>query len=189
MYDLLHQYFLGKTAIDEDRFHDLTKYFTPATYKRNQHLLKPGEICRFYYFVNAGCLRFYTTNEEGHESTRYFAFEGKFGTALTSFLEQKPSFEYIQCLEPSQLLLIAHDSFFQLVDTVPQVNYLYRNILEMAYVTAQQRIYGLQGETALERLKWLMSYQPDIFKRVSSKVVATYLGITTYTLSRLKAGL
>jgi hypothetical protein len=59
----------------------------------------------------------------------------------------------------------------------------------MAYVTAQQRIYGLQGETALERLKWLMSYQPDIFKRVSSKVVATYLGITTYTLSRLKAGL
>ena len=189
MYELLYQYFSEKTTIDENSFIQLSQYFTPARYKKNEHLLKPGEICRYNYFVNAGCLRFYTTNKEGYEQTRYFAFEGKFGTALTSFIEQKPSFEYIQCLEPSELLLISHTNFLHLVDTVPYVNYLYRNILEMAYVTAQRRIYGLQGETALERLKWLLSYQTNIFQRVSSKVIATYLGVTTYTLSRLKAEL
>jgi CRP-like cAMP-binding protein len=189
MYNLLHQYFLEKTAINEDSFNRLIQYFTPATYKKNEHILRPGEICKSNYFVNAGCLRFYTTNTEGYELTRYFAFEGKFGTALTSFIEQKPSFEYIQCLEPSELLVISRQDFFHLVDTVPQVNYLYRNILEMAYVTTQRRIYGMQGETALERLKWLLNYQPDIFQRVSSKVIATYLGVTAYTLSRLKAEL
>jgi CRP-like cAMP-binding protein len=189
MYSLLYQYLSERTNIDESSFNALTDYFIPKTYKKNEHLLKPGEICRFNYFVNSGCLRFYTTNTEGYESTRYFAFERKFGTALTSFIEQKPSFEYIQCLEPSELLLVSHKDFYHLVDTVPQVNYLYRNILEMAYVTAQRRIYGLQGETALERLRWLMTYQPDIFKRVSSRIIATYLGVTTYTLSRLKAEL
>lgn len=186
---MLYQYFTKKTDINEDSFNHLAKYFTPKKYKKNEHLLKPGEICRFNYFVNSGCLRFYTTNEEGHELTRYFAFEGKFGTALTSFIEQKPSFEYIQCLEPTELLVISHQDFFYLVETVPQMNYLYRDILEMAYVTSQKRIYGLQGETALERLKWLMRYQPNIFQRISSKVIATYLGVTTYTLSRLKAEL
>lgn len=186
---MLYQYFLKKTDIDEDSFNYLAKHFTPKKYKKNEYLLKPGEICRFNYFVNSGCLRFYTTNEEGHELTRYFAFEGKFGTALTSFIEQKPSFEYIQCLEPSELLVISQKDFYHLVETVPQMNYLYRDILEMAYVTSQKRIYGLQGETALERLKWLMRYQPDIFQRISSKVIATYLGVTTYTLSRLKARL
>jgi CRP-like cAMP-binding protein len=189
MYSLLFQYCSERTNIDESSFYALSGYFVPQTYKKNEHLLKPGEICRFNYFVNSGCLRFYKTNTEGYEFTRYFAFERKFGTALTSFIEQKPSYEYIQCLEPSELLLISHKDFFHLVDTVPQVNYLYRNILEMAYVTMQRRIYGMQGETALERLKWLLNYQPDIFQRVSSKVIATYLGVTAYTLSRLKAEL
>ncbi|WP_460924767.1 Crp/Fnr family transcriptional regulator [Pontibacter brevis] len=140
---MLYQYFSEKTAIDEDCFNYLSKYFTPKKYKKNEHLLKPGEICRFNYFVNSDCLRFYTTNEEGHELTRYFAFEGKFGTALTSFIEQKPSFEFIQCLEPTELLAISYQDFFHLVETVPQINYLYRGILEMAYVTSQKRIYGV----------------------------------------------
>lgn len=189
MYSMLFEYLLERTAIDEDSFNYLTKFFIPKKYKKNEHLLRPGEICRFNYFVNSGCVRFYTTNEEGHELTRYFAFEGKFGTALTSFIEQKPSFEYIQCLETTELLGISRQGFFNLVETVPQMNYLYRDILEMAYVTSQKRIYGLQGETALDRLKWLLNYQPDIFQRISSKVIATYLGVTTYTLSRLKAEL
>ncbi|MBL0882649.1 MAG: Crp/Fnr family transcriptional regulator [Chitinophagaceae bacterium] len=189
MYNLLYKYLLERTAINTDSFNRLTQYFTIVKYKKNEQILRPGDICRNNYFVNAGCLRFYTTNKEGYELTRYFAFEGKFGTALTSFIEQKPSFEYIQCLESSELLVISHQDFFNLVNTVPEMNFLYRNILEMAYVTTQRRIYGLQGETALERLRWLMNYQPDIFKRASSRVIATYLGITTYTLSRLKAEL
>ncbi|MES2486135.1 MAG: Crp/Fnr family transcriptional regulator, partial [Bacteroidota bacterium] len=65
-------------------------------------------------------------------------------------------------------------------------NFIYRDILEMAYITSQKRIYGLQGGSALERLKWLMQYQPMVLSRLSNKVVASYLGITPYTLSRLK---
>jgi hypothetical protein len=85
--------------------------------------------------------------------------------------------------------MISRQDFFHLVNTVPQINTIYRDILEMAYVTSQKRIYGLQGKSALEQLKWLMEYQPKILSRLSSKQVASYLGITPFTLSRLKSQL
>lgn len=186
MYQKLHTYFKERTDIDPDTFDEICKYFNPRKTKRDEFLLFEGEVCRFNIFVNSGCVRLYTTNEDGQELTRYFAFEGKFGTALTSLIEQEPSFEYVQSVEESELLVISRENFYQLVNTVPQVNYIYRDILESAYVTSQKRIYGLQGDTALDRLKWLLNYQPNIFTRLSNKVIASYLGVTPYTLSRLK---
>ncbi len=189
MYELLYQYFQEKTDIDPKRFDSFCHYFKPKKVKRNKILLSAGDVCTFNLFVNEGCVRIYTLNEEGQELTRYFTFEGKFGTALTSLIEQQPSFEYMQCVEKSELLIISRQDFFHLVDTVPQVNDVYRDVLEMAYITSQKRIYGLQGQSALDRLKWLMHYQPRILSRLSNKVIASYLGVTPYTLSRLKAEL
>jgi CRP-like cAMP-binding protein len=189
MYELLYTYFQDKTGIDQKTFSGFRHYFTFRKVKKNEIILSEGDICKFNLFVNKGCIRIFTINEEGLELTRYFAFEGKFGTALTSLIEQRPSFEFIQALEKSELLVVSREDFFHLVDTVPQVNYVYRDILEMAYITSQKRIYGLQGQSALDRLKWLMHYQPKILSRLSNKVIATYLGVTPYTLSRLKAEL
>ena len=189
MYDLLFKYFQTKIEIDQKTFEQFCHCFKPKKAKRNEYLLMNGDVCDFNIFVNKGCLRFYSTNDDAQELTRYFAFEGKFGTALASFIEQKPSLEFIQVIEKSELLIISRQNFLHLVNTVPQVNFVYRDLLEMAYVTSQERIYGFQGQSALERLKWLMAYQPSILSRLSNKVIASYLGVTPYTLSRLKAEL
>lgn len=189
MYDQLFEYLQSKMKIDKETFSQCCPYFHYKKIRKNEHLLMEGDICKHNYFVNNGCLRVYAVNEEGLESTRYFAFENKFGTALSSFIEQKPSFEFIQAIEHSEILIITRQDFFHLVNTVPQMNFIYRDILEMAYITSQKRIYNFQRESALERLKWLMEYQPMILSRLSNKVVASYLGITPYTLSRLKAEL
>lgn len=189
MYKLLHAYFKNKTNIDEDRFSELCTYFKPISVKRNAFLLREGQECKYNYFVNKGCLRLYSVNSEGQEMTRYFAFEGKFGTALSSFIEQKPSFECVQSVVNSEVLVISRTDFLHLVETMPEVQAIYTDILEMAYITSQKRIYGLQGDSALERLKWLLDYHPMILSKLSNKVVASYLGITPYTLSRLKAEL
>jgi CRP-like cAMP-binding protein len=187
MYDLLYKYFQDKTEIDQKVFSGFSQYFKPKVFKKNEFILREGEICHHNIFVNNGCLKLYSINEEGKEFIRYFAFEGKFGTALSSLIDKKPSFEYIQAVESSELLMITRKDFFKLVETVPQINFIYRDILEMAYITSQKRIYGLQGQSALEQLKWLLQYQPKILSRLSNKVVASYLGVTQYTLSRLKA--
>lgn len=189
MYTTLFQYFTTKTGIDRTTFDTFAHRFQPRKVKRKTLLLRAGETCRYNYFVNEGCLRFYTINDNAQEATRYFAFEGKFGTALSSLIEESPSFEFIEAIEHSEVLAIQRRDFYELVETVPAVNVVYRDILEMAYITSQRRIYNLQGESALERLKWLLEYQPQILARLSSKVVASYLGVTPYTLSRLKSQL
>lgn len=189
MYEKLEQYFKNRTIIDEPTLEHIVSHFTLLKTKRNQILLREGDICKDYYFVNKGCLRLFTYNNEGIETTRYFAFEGAFGTALPSLIDQTPAFEFVQTIENSELLKISRDSFFHLVDTVPQFARIYRQILERGFITAQKRIYGFQGFDALEKVKWVMQYQPDFLVRVSNKMAASYLGLTPATLSRIKSKL
>lgn len=188
-HEQLLKYIQAVTTLTIDDFSKFKNQFIIQNVKRNEYLLREGEICNFNLFVSAGTLRMYHIGPEGQELTRYFAFENKFGTCLTSLIEGKPAFEYIQAVEKSTVLKISKTDFFNLVNTVPQVNLIYRNMLEQAYITSQKRIYDFQGKSALERLKWLISHQPGILNRIPSRLVASYLGITSYTLSRLKAEL
>ena len=189
MHEKLEQYFKNRTLIDQPTLDHICSHFTLLKTKRNEILLREGEICKDYYFVNKGCLRLFTYNSEGMETTRYFAFEGAFGTALPSLIQQTPAFEFIQTIESSELLKISREDFYTLVETVPQVSRVYRQILEMGFITAQKRIYGFQGFDALEKVRWVMQYQPDFLVRVSNKMAASYLGVTPSTLSRIKAKL
>ena len=189
MFDSLRKYFTDRTVIDEETFENICRFFKPVQAARNEMLLRQGEVCRYYYFVNRGCIRLFTINSEGQESTRYFAFEGAFGSALPSLINQKPAFEFVQAVEKSELLAIARNDFFALVNNVPQMGFIYRQILEASFIYAQERIYDFQGLTALEKLRRLLDYQPTILTRLSSKMVASFLGITPFTLSRLKAEL
>ncbi len=188
-HDQLLKYIQAVTPLSVGEFSQFKDRFVIQKVKRNEYLLREGEVCNFNLFVCSGTLRMYHIGPEGQELTRYFAFENKFGTSLTSLIEGKPAIENIQAVEKSILLKISKADFLNLVDTVPQVNLIYRNMLEQAYITSQKRIYDFQGKSALERLKWLMSHQPGILNRIPSRLVASYLGITSYTLSRLKADL
>ena len=189
MYDQLKKYFRDRTEIGEQTLDEICEHFKPVKAKRNQMLLMQGDICKYYYFVNKGCLRLFTINKDGIEGTRYFAFEGNFGTALPSLIEQTPAFEFIQTIEKSDLLVISRDSFYFLVDTVPQFQFIYRQILEISFISAQKRIYGFQGLDGLEKVKWVMQYNPKLLTRVSNKLAASFLGLTPSTLSRLKSRL
>jgi CRP-like cAMP-binding protein len=189
MYEKLKTYFRNRTITDEPTLDLICSHFTPFTTKRNQFLLSQGQICKHYYFVNKGCLRLFTTNSVGVDTTRYFAFEGAFGTALPSLIDQTPAFEFVQTIEKSELLKISRENFFNLVDTVPQFAKVYRFILERGFINAQQRIYGFQGFDAMEKVKWMIKYQPDFLLRVSNKMAASYLGLTPSTLSRIKSKL
>ncbi|MCU0358599.1 MAG: Crp/Fnr family transcriptional regulator [Cyclobacteriaceae bacterium] len=189
MHEMLKTYFREIACIKEEKIPLLSPYFTEKAVQKNEVLLREGEVCKFNYFVVSGCLRLYSVNKQGIENTRYIAFERKFATSFTSLITGKPSIEYIQSLEKSTVLTISKEDFFYLVEHEPAVNKVYRHILESAYITTQRRIYDLQGADSLNRLKWLLDQQPDVFNKVSSKVIASYLGVTPYTLSRLKANL
>ncbi|GAB2485047.1 Crp/Fnr family transcriptional regulator [Algoriphagus taiwanensis] len=186
-FDQLFAYFSKTAPISRPEFEQLIPYFEPVFFPKYSYLLRQGEICNSIYFVSQGSFRIYHIHENGQELTRYFAFANKFGTNLTSMIEGSPSVENLQAIEPLDVLEVKKQVFFELVERIPQVNKIYLNILQNAYITSQKRIYDLQGMPALDRLRWLLEQYPLILSRIPSRMIASYLGITPYTLSRLKS--
>lgn len=189
VYQPLASYILHRHKIGPEKLQDICSYFQPIKAHRKQLLIDYDDTCKVYYFINSGCLRIFTVSNAGVETSRYFAFDGMFVTALPSFIDQRPALEYLQAIEKSELLVISRKDFFQLVDTVPEFSQIYREILELGFVNAQKRIYGFQGFNALEKVKWVIESQPNFLLRVSNKMAASYLGISPSTLSRTKSRL
>lgn len=189
MYSILENFIRSKGDISSQEMETVKSFFTKLTTERNEILIQYDQVCRYYYFINKGCIRLFTTTKDGSDTSRYFAFEGSFATALPSFIDQKPAHEYLQTIEKSELLCISRRDFYHLVETIPQFAKVYTEILELGFIVAQKRIYGFQGFDALEKVKWLIEYQPQLLLRVSNKMAASYLGISPSTLSRIKSKL
>lgn len=189
MYSILEKFICSKGDISRQKLEVIKSLFTPLKTKRNEILIQYDEVCKNYYFINKGCIRLFTTTKEGTDISRYFAFEGNFATALPSFIDQKPAHEYLQTIEKSQLLCISRSDFYHLVETIPQFAKIYTEILELGFIIAQKRIYGFQGFDALDKVKWMIEYQPQLLLRVSNRMAASYLGISPSTLSRIKSKL
>ncbi len=189
MYDILEKFIKSKTAISAETLSKICSYFHKINTKRNQILLNYNDISNRYYFINKGCIRLFTTSKDGLEHSRYFAFDGNFATALPSFIDQQPAEEFLQTVQKSELLYITRTDFYHLVNTTPQFSKIYTEILELGFITAQKRIYGFQGFDALEKVKWIIKHQPQLLQNISNKMVASYLGISPSTLSRIKSKL
>ena len=187
MYATLEKFMRTRTDIDDNALQVIMSYFKPVYTRKNEILLNPDQICRHYYFINKGCIRLFTLTHDGNESSRYFAFEGNFATALPSFIDQRPAEEYLQTIEKSELLAVSREDFYHLTETIPQFAKIYTEILELGFITAQKRIYGFQGFDALQKVQWIKEYQPHLLSRISNKMAASYLGLSPSTLSRIKS--
>jgi len=186
MYSILEKFIKDRAETDAEKLQEICSYFKLVKTRRNEILLNYDQVCGHYYFINKGCIRLFTVDENGNEHSRYFAFKGNFATALPSFIDQKPAEEYLQTIEKSELLYISRADFYHLTDTVPQFAKIYTEILELGFISAQKRIYGFQGFDALAKIKWIIRHQPNLLLSVSNKMAASYLGISPSTLSRLK---
>lgn len=189
MYHILKKFIIDRTEISAETLTEICSYFHKLDTKRNEILLNYNEISDRYYFINKGCIRLFTISKDGLEHSRYFAFDGNFATALPSFIDQQPAEEFLQTVQKSELLYITRANFYNLVNTVPQFAKIYTEILEMGFIMAQKRIYGFQGFDALDKVKWIIKYQPQLLLNISNKMVASYLGISPSTLSRIKSKL
>jgi CRP-like cAMP-binding protein len=175
------------TTFSDSALPRILKEFKRVEVKKNEILLRTGEVCGNFYFVNEGCLRTYFLTSDGQEKTRLIMPSFSIGTALTSFIGNRSSFEFVDSLQNSCLLTISRASFYRLVDESPEWKLFYLKMLEMAYVFQNVRIEHLMSYSASERYELSMRDSPQLFQGVPSKIVASYLDIAPETLSRLKA--
>lgn len=189
MYQELEKYLKEKTTINEEILQQITSKFKGIKTQRNQMMCNEGQVCKHFYFIKSGCFRLYSIDSRGNEVTGYFALENSFMTALTSFITKKPSRDFLISFEPCDLLVINRDDFFKLIETVPQFATVYLQFVEFGFIHSQMRIYGFLGMNAIDRLKWVLEHEQRLLNRISARAVASYLGMTESTLSKLRSKL
>jgi CRP-like cAMP-binding protein len=149
-------------------------------------LVSEGRVCSQVYFLEKGCVRGYYTLE-GKEITYWFAFENTFVTSLYSFITRKPGAENIQLLEDCVLWSVSHADLQRLYNNFPDIERLGRVIHERYYVMLEERFLSIHFKEARERYDALLKNTPHILQRVPLGFVASYLGITQETLSRIRS--
>lgn len=177
----------GKISLSVEQETFVNACFKPKSTKRNETLVPKGSVARHIYFVVKGCLRVFLTDDEGNESTRFLIVENRFGTAFPSFILQQPSVASVQTLEPSELLTLSYDDRQTLYQQVPGWETMDRIGLEMDYIESIQRIESFITLDAKARYDRLQQKNPELILRLPAKIIADYLGISSETLSRLKA--
>ena len=153
--------------------------------KKNQDLQPIGHTCKTIYFINKGLARIYYYKDET-DITEGFYFENSIIARVESLFTGKPSRKAIQVLEDAEIVGINANGLFKLYDQFHEIERLFRKIFEAAYVDTVNRIEGIQFHTAEERYKALLHEAPDVLKRIPLKYVASYLGITQVSLSRIR---
>jgi CRP-like cAMP-binding protein len=159
---------------------------TELTIDKNVDLHPVGHTCRNIYFVKKGLLRIYYY-KEAIEITENFEFENSIVARADSLFNANPSRKAIQAIEKSELVAINSSQLFKLYDTYPDIERLFRKIFENAYVETVNRIESIQFHSAEERYQNLLNQSKQIIQRVPLKFIASYLGITQVSLSRIRA--
>jgi CRP-like cAMP-binding protein len=154
--------------------------------RKNTVMRQEGSTIKELYFVVEGCVRAYNLKKDNQESTRHIAFENTYCWAI-NFLNDLPIHEYVEALADSLLLVFTKEGFYHIVDTSPNFRKIYMVSLEGMALRYATRIETLLCLNAHERYQNLLLNSPDIVLTISNKIVASYLGITEQSLSRIKA--
>jgi CRP-like cAMP-binding protein len=167
----------------------LAEQLLTETLPAKHHLLREGEICRRLYFVETGLVRSYHIDDDGNQCTNWSMKAGDLACAVTSFFEQKPSMENIELLQDSVLVSITWNQLNALYADFQEANLIGR-IMTQKYLMVVMDIHMQRHiPKAMTRYLNLLKQHPDIEQLTTQANIASYLGITRETLSRLKAEL
>jgi len=186
MYERYFQEFNRRVLLSDEEQEFIRRFLSVRKIRKRQYLLQEGDICKCVAFVERGAMRMYRVNEDGSEHIVLFALDGSFITDLYSFLTNEPSTYNIDAIEDSELVLITKSAS----DDLRKLSAKYREfIFEMtseAFIQSQRRLTSIISLTVEDRYKELTTIYPDIVQRLPQHMIASYIGMTPETLSRVR---
>jgi CRP-like cAMP-binding protein len=157
------------------------------TVPKDHLLAREHAVSDYIFFVEKGAVRIYY-HKNDKEITEWIALDENFFLSITSFFERKPGHLIIQTLEPSVVAGIHYTDLMALADKYHEIEKLLRKMVTRSLIMSQERMKSIQFETAQQRYEKLITATPEIIKRVPLSHIASFLGITAETLSRIRAG-
>lgn len=156
-------------------------------FSKGKYLLKSGQVSQHLYFVKSGIGKVYYLKEDGKEIIDWISDEGNLLTSVSSFLTQTPSVHYVKLIEDSELIGISYADLEGLFSKYHEMERLGRKLTIVALVQLQSRINSMQFETAKKRYENFLIQYPNCINRIPLGDLASFLGMTQVTLSRVRA--
>jgi len=187
MYEVFLSKVNEKVSLTPQEEAEIIAYLTTKTLRKREFFLKEGDLCRYIALVEKGALRTYVTDPEGHEHITAFALEGWSLGDLCSFLREEPATQNIEALEDCELCLISRPAHEALLLKMPKYETYNRILMTEAYIALQKRTRDMISLSPDEQYKAFVQVYPNIVLRVPQHMIASYMGLTPETLSRIKS--
>ena len=188
MYEIFLQYITDYSSltVSEEDFKLIQAAFKPKKLRKRQYLLQEGDLCKHLSFITKGALRQYTVDDKGIEHIIRFGIERWWMADYESFIAHTPSKYNIDTLEDAEVLQITNENMEELKKAVPAINEMVETMNRRSYVSNQKRIHSSISNTAENRYTDLMNTYPEFLQRFPQNMIASYLGISPETLSRIR---
>jgi CRP-like cAMP-binding protein len=160
--------------------------FEPVSIQKKKDLLVSGQVCDYLYFITKGCLRSFFIDAKGIEHVYQIRMDNNWIGDIDSYFTRQKSKYNIEALENSYLLRIPVDRLEQLFIEIPNLERYFRILFQKAYINALNRLSSTMWDTAIDRYNEMLKEHPEIFQRVPLVHIASYLGITPESLSRIR---
>ncbi|HTF31656.1 MAG TPA: Crp/Fnr family transcriptional regulator [Flavitalea sp.] len=174
------------TNLSAESKQELSLCLKKLEFPKGHILVKQDTVCNFVYFIDSGLTRTYYLRD-GKDVTDWISDENSFASSIISFITRKPDRRTIELLEPSILFSLHYNDLENLCSKHHDIENLFRNLVSFGLVQLQQKFDDLHFSSALQRYQTLMATHPTFIRRVPLGMIASYLGITQETLSRIRS--
>ena len=186
MFDAFARYLKEKAGLTGDEINTIRAVSVEKKLGLRQYLLQEGEVCHYTCFVVKGCLRLYRIDQDGVEHVLRFAAENWWISDRESYRTGHPSKSYIDALESSEVILIDKPDFTQLTEHIPNLKRFTESLLGRSFDANQDRIMNYISTDAKAKYEQFISAFPNLANRVPLHMIASYLGVSRETLSRIR---
>lgn len=179
-------YLKTKLQISESEFELIQETLIHKNIKRRKFLLQEGEIWRYYAFVLKGLLRTYSVDDRGVEHIIDFSLENSWTGDMESYSSEIPSNLNIDALEDSEVILISKVNFEKLLIEIPDFAKFMKKLFEIGFIESQNRVLSNISLTSEQKYTNFLYKFQDVHSRFPQHMIASYLGISAETLSRIR---
>jgi CRP-like cAMP-binding protein len=187
MIDIFRKYLADKITLIDQEFQLIESVIVFKKLRKRQYFLQEGDVCRFSAFVCKGLLRYYYVDKKGQEHIMQFAPENYWISDRESMASGMPSKYNIDAIEDSEILLLKKEDFEMIRKAIPAFNDFVNETLKKNVMALQERIHVSISLSAEEKYSNFTSKYPAINNRVPLHMVASYLGVSAETLSRVRS--
>lgn len=172
--------------LTEDDIRMIGEAFIPKRFRKRQYFLQEGEVCKYLAFILKGAMRQYSVDEKGVEHIVYLTIENWWAGDRESYIMLTPSRYFIDAWEDTEALLITRADSIKLLDVIPALKEMSKNLDEKQSFALLNRVNTNISLSAEQRYTELEKNYPEFLQRFPQHIIASYLGITKETLSRVR---